>query len=120
MASEAMQRKYREGPVGHVTILPNGTPNMGKYLGMWFLWSLVIAIVAAYGAVKAVGLDPMLGLRAAKFVGGISFIAHGFGTVTESIWMGRPWGTTLKYMIDAALYAGGSAAVFYWMWPDHG
>src|SRR4051812_7568588 len=36
MASEEMKKKYQEGPVGHITILPNGVPNMGKYLGQWF------------------------------------------------------------------------------------
>src|SRR4051812_4323129 len=43
MASDTMKKKYQEGPVGHVTILPNGMPHMGKYLGQWFLWSLAIA-----------------------------------------------------------------------------
>lgn len=118
MASPAMQQKYREGPVGHVTILPNGTPNMGKYLGMWFVWSLVIAAVATLVAVKILPMNPYQAMRAAKLVGIVTFIAHGFGTVTESIWMGRPWSHTLKYLFDAALYAIGSAAVIYWMWPD--
>jgi len=48
MGSDAMKQKYAEGPVGHITIVPNGTPNMGKYLGLWFLWSLAIAVVAAF------------------------------------------------------------------------
>jgi hypothetical protein len=117
MASEAMQRKYREGPVGHITIIPNGTPNMGKYLGMWFLWSLVIAAVAAYITSKVVPFEPYQAMRAAKVAGALTFIAHGFGTVTESIWMGRPWSGSAKYLLDAALYALGSAAVFYWLWP---
>ena len=47
MNSEAMQQKYREGPVGHVTLSPSGVPNMGKHLGLWFLWSLAIEVVAA-------------------------------------------------------------------------
>jgi hypothetical protein len=32
MAGETLQQKYREGPVGHMTIGPNGVPNMGKYV----------------------------------------------------------------------------------------
>jgi hypothetical protein len=118
MASEPMKKKYAEGPVGHVTILPNGMPNMGKYLGQWFLWTLVVATVAAYVAIQMCGLNPFQDLRAAKLVGTVTFIAHGFGTITESIWMGRPWSTSAKYLLDAALYALGSAAVFYWQWPD--
>ncbi len=116
MASEAMKKKYEEGPVGHITLLPNGAPNMGKYLGQWFLWSLVIAVVAAYLAWRACGLDPAHAIRAAKWVASVTFIAHGFGTVTESIWMGRPWSSSLKYILDAALYAVGTAVVFYFLW----
>ena len=117
MGSEAMQQKYREGPVGHLTLLPNGTPNMGKYLGLWFVWSLVIAIVAAYLASRLIGWDHSHARAAAKLVGAVTFIAHGFGTVTESIWMGRPWSSSAKHLLDAALYGIGSALVFCWLWP---
>ena len=117
MGSEVMLKKYREGPVGHVTLLPNGAHNMGKYLGQWFLWSLVIAVMAAYLALRACGLDHAQAARAAKWVGSITFIAHGFGTVAESIWMGRPWSQSAKYLLDAALYAAGSGLVFFWLWP---
>jgi hypothetical protein len=116
MASEAMKKKYQEGPVGHITLLPNGQPNMGKYLGLWFLWSLAIATVAAYLAAIIFTLDPAHARGAAKLVGAVSFIAHGFGTVSESIWGGRPWSQSVKYLLDAALYAVGSAFVFYWLW----
>lgn len=117
MASEAMLRKYREGPVGHLTVMPNGAPNMGKYLGMWFLWSLAVAAVAALLAGRVYGLEATPVGGAAKLVGAVTFIAHGFGTVTESIWSGRPWSHSVKYLLDAALYALGTWAVFLWMWP---
>lgn len=117
MASESMQKKYREGPVGHVTLLPNAQPNMGKYLGLWFLWSLAIAAVAAFLVARVYGLDATPVRGAAKLAGAVTFIAHGFGTVTESIWMGRPWSSSAKHLLDAALYAVGTWAVFFWLWP---
>ena len=117
MGSEAMKQKYREGPVGHLTLLPNGMPNMGKYLGMWFLWTLVVAAVAAYLTGRLIPWDHAHARTAAKLAGAVTFIGHGFGTFSESIWTGRPWGQTVKYAIDAALYAAGSAAVFCWLWP---
>lgn len=117
MGSEANQQKFKEGPVGHVTILPSGMPNMGKYLGQWFLWSLVVAVVAAYLAGKIFGLGPEHVHAAAKLAGAVTFIGHGFGTVSESIWTGRPWSQSVKYLIDAALYAVGSGAIFCWLWP---
>lgn len=117
MTTPEMMNKYQQGPVMHFTILPNGTPNMGKYLGMWFLWTLVIATVVAWLTAKVYGLAvPALG--AAKLAAVLTFIAHGFGTVTESIWMGRPWGSSAKYLLDAALYAAGTFGVFLWLWPS--
>ena len=117
MSGDVMKRKYQEGPVGHLTLLPNGVPNMGKYLGQWFVWALVIAVVAGYLAGTIYGLNHMRAHSAAKLVGAISFIAHGFGTITESIWTGRPWSQSVKYLVDAALYALGSGFVFFWLWP---
>ena len=114
MGSPEMLKKYQEGPVMHFTILPSGVPAMGKYLGLWFVWSLVIAAVSAWLTAKAMGSAPAL--AAAKLFGALTFIAHGFGTVTESIWVGRPWSSSVKYLLDAALYAVGSGAVLYWLW----
>src|SRR5258707_3496131 len=35
MKSPALIEKYKQGPVGHMTILPNGPPVMPKFLIQW-------------------------------------------------------------------------------------
>src|ERR1700745_868440 len=40
MKSPAMVEKYKQGPVGMMTVSPSGPPNMPKLLGMWFVSSL--------------------------------------------------------------------------------
>ncbi len=117
MGDEAMLKKYREGPVGHFTLGPTGAPVLGKFLGKWFVWTLVVATIAAYLAVRVYGLDPRHARSAAKLVGAVTFVAHGFGTVQESIWAMRPWSSSAKYLLDAALYGLGSGLVFFWLWP---
>lgn len=117
MGSEAMLQKYREGPVAHVTVGPTGVPVLGKFLGLWFVWSLIVAAVAAYLAGRIYSLKPVHADSAAKLMGAVTFVAHGFGTVTESIWSMRPWAASVKYLIDAALYGLASAFVLYWLWP---
>lgn len=117
MGSEAMLQKYREGPVAHVMVGPNGPPSMGKYLGLWFVWCVVVAAVAAYVAARSHWLDARHAAGAAKVAGAVTFIAHGFGTITQSIWGMRPWTMSAKYLLDAALYAVGTGWVFYWLWP---
>jgi hypothetical protein len=116
MASEAMKKKYAEGPVGHITILRNGQPNMGKHLSMWFLLCVLVSAVAACLASRLIPMDHTYARAAAKLVGAVSFIGYGFGTLQESVWMGRPWSASVKYLIDSALYAVGSALVFYCLW----
>ena len=51
MGSEAMKKKYQEGPILHLTVFPNGLPNMGKYLGQWFLLCLLVSATVASLAV---------------------------------------------------------------------
>lgn len=116
MGSEEMQRKYQEGPNAVIVFGPNGRPNMGKYLGQWFLWSLVVAFIAAFITSRLIPHDAGLALSAAKLSGAITFIAHGFGSVQESIWMYRSWRSTATYLLDGLLYGLGTAAVFYWLW----
>lgn len=117
MGSEAMLQKYREGPVAHFTVGRAGVPVLGKFLGLWFLWSLIVSVVAAFITVRIFGLDPVHAHRAAKLVGVITFVAHGFGSVQESIWSMRPWPATAKYLLDGALYGIGAGFVFFWLWP---
>lgn len=115
MGSEAMQKKYAEGPNAVIVFGPNGQPNMGQLLGQWFVLCLVVSTVAAFLALKAYGLAaPAQG--AAKMAGVAAFVAYGFGTVQESIWMYRSWASTAKYLLDSTLYALGTAAVFYFTW----
>jgi hypothetical protein len=116
MGGAAMQQKYREGPVAHVTVGPNGPPVLGKFLGQWFVLSLLISAVAAYLAVRLIGTGHDHARAVAKLVGAVSFVAYGFGTLQESIWMMRPWASSAKYLLDAAIYAVSSALVFYCLW----
>lgn len=116
MASPAMKQKYAEGPIGHVTLGPVGFPSMGKYLGLWFLQTLLVSAVLTVLVANVIPFDPRLAVKAAKLAGGIAFIAYGFGTITESIWGMRPWGSSAKYLLDAVLYGAGVGAVFYFFW----
>jgi hypothetical protein len=114
MGSETMKRKFAEGPIAIITFGHKGQPNLGKLMGLWFVWSLIIAAVAAYLTARVVPIEQTL--RAAKFAGGITFVAHGFGSVQESIWMHRSWRSTATYLADALLYGLGTGAIFYWLW----
>ena len=116
MKSPAMAEKYKQGPVGMMTVFPSGLPVMPKFLGMWFAFCLVISIFVAYltGHTVAPGA-PYLGIfRAAGTAG---FLAYGLGQLSNGIWKGQPWGMTLKEVFDGLIYALLTGATFAYLWP---
>jgi hypothetical protein len=48
MKSPAMVEKYKQGPVGMMTVVPNGPPAMPKFLGLWFGFCLLVSFFVAY------------------------------------------------------------------------
>lgn len=116
MQDEAMQKKLNDGPVVFMTVMRNGPPRMGAALGLWFLLNLAIAAIAGAVALHAFGLS-IEPARAACAVGTISFLAYGGGGVQAGIWMGKPWGSVAKDLLDALIYGAVSALAFWWLWP---
>jgi hypothetical protein len=116
MGSPEMSEKFKKGPVGVMTVLPSGPPTMGKQLGQWFAFCLVVGIATAYLAGRALGPGATY-LAVFRFAGTGAFYAHAFGRVIESIWMRRAWSTTLKNVFDGLLYALVTAGTFGWLWP---
>src|SRR5206468_7271250 len=48
MKTPAWDEKMKHGPVGFMSISPSAPINMGKMFGQWFVYSLFIAVLAAY------------------------------------------------------------------------
>jgi len=116
MKSPAMIEKYKQGPVGMMTILHNGPPAMPKFLGLWFAYCLVVSIIVAHLAAHTV--YPFETQRHIFRVVGVSaFLAYGLGNIVNSIWKGQPWSMTIKEVIDGLIYAALTAATFAWLWP---
>lgn len=116
MSSPEFTEKMARGPVATLTVRHPGPVNMGKQLGAWFLFILVVTIFAAYVTSRAVDLGVDY-LDVFRFAGATAFMAYGLGTWSESIWYGRKWSTTLKNTADGLVYALLTAGVFGWMWP---
>ncbi len=116
MGSLEFIEKYKQGPVGMITIMPSGTPNMTQQLAMWFIYAIIVGIFAAYVAGRAV--DPGDGYLAVfRFVGVTAFVGYGLALMQNSIWYKRNWITTFKTMFDGLLYALVTAGIFGWLWP---
>ena len=116
MKSPEMMEKYKQGPVGLVTIIPSGAPRMGKFLTQWFVYCLVVSFFVAYltGLTVAAGTPYLAVFRVA---GTAAFFAYGLGHLSDGIWKGQLWGNTIKEVIDGLIYALLTAGAFGWLWP---
>jgi hypothetical protein len=116
MRSPESVEKFKRGPVGMMTVIPSGTPAMGKFLTLWFLYSLLVgALVACLTAhTMSPGAQFLEVFRVAAVA---AFLGYAVGNIPDSIWKGQPWSVTLKHMFDGVIYALLTAATFGFLWP---
>ena len=116
MKSPAVMEKFKQGPVGFMTVRPSGPVAMPKYLAQWFVYCLVIGFFVAYltGRTVAPGVDYLAVFRVA---GTTAFLAYGLGHLSNGIWKGQPWSVTIKEVIDGLVYGLLTAGTFGWLWP---
>ena len=115
MQGEAMLKKFNEGPVAYVTIRASGPPTMGKALGLWFAYSVLIASIAGCLALSAYA-GKSNAQAAGQLVGAVSFLTYVGGSVQMGIWMGKPWVSVGKDALDGAIYALISGLTFALLW----
>jgi hypothetical protein len=116
MSSPEYMEKMKKGPVFMMTVLPSGPANMGKSLLLWFLFSIVVSIIAAYVAGRALGPDAPY-LAVFRFTGVTAFIGYTLSEWSATIWYGRKLSTQIKNTIDGLIYALVTAGTFGWLWP---
>jgi hypothetical protein len=71
-----------------------------------------VAYVAAHTLAQGVHY-----LQVFRVVGAMGFLAYGLESVPASLWMGKPWGSTFRDMLDGLIYGLLMAGVFGWLWP---
>ena len=113
----AWREKVEKGPVAVLTVRRAGLPNMGAFLGGWFLYLLLVSYLVALvcGHTLARGTPFM---RIFRVAGAVAFAAYSLGQIPNAIWWGRPWRSALKEVGDGIVYALLTGVVFGWLWPD--
>lgn len=117
MKSPEFKEKTAKGPVAFMTVFKGPDFSMGKSLVQWFIYCVVIGVIAAYITGRAVGPGAEY-LAVFRFVGCTAFVCHAMALLHNSIWFKRKWSTTLKSMFDGLVYALLTAGTFGWLWPD--
>lgn len=114
LKDEGVKKKYEEGPLAYITMLPNGLPAMGGRLAGQMVYFLIVGVVCAYFVSRT--LTPEADYLAVfRIAGTVAFIANSFAYIPDSIWFGRPWSMTIKNFIDALIYGLLTGGVFGWL-----
>ena len=116
MGKPEMQGKFKEGPVGFLILRANAAPNMGKLLGQWFVFCLIVALFAGYIATHALPPGAPY-LHVFRIVGTAAFMGFAFGSLPMGIWWGQPWKAVTKDVLDGLIYALLTAGTFGCFWP---
>jgi hypothetical protein len=97
-------------------VVPSGPFNMGRSLGLWTVYLVVVGIFVAY--VTGRHLEPgthYLGVF--RLAGTVAFLAYSGSQLPSAIWWGKPLNVALKETADGLLYALLTAGAFGWLWP---
>jgi len=117
LKSPEFNAKVEKGPGAFMAIWPGGRPSMGKSLALWFVFSVIVGVFAAYIAGRA--LEPGASyLSVFRFAGFTAFACYSVAGWQDSIWFKRSWGRTFKNTIDGLIYGLVTAGTFGWLWPD--
>ncbi len=113
--TEEHQKKWATGPCGTVTFYGpvNMGANMGRNLGLTFLYFGVVNFCLAYLATLGVarGADFMTVFRFVSTAGLMTFLA---AIVPHAIWFGS---RIVGHVIESIAFAAISGAIFAAMWP---
>jgi hypothetical protein len=116
MKSPAMEEKRKLGPVGLMTVFPKGPVNMGKFLGLWFVYCVVVSFFVAYLGAHTIGVYTSY-RHVFRVAGTAAFLTYGIGQIVQGIWGGQPWSNVAKHVFDGLIYALLTAGTFGWLWP---
>ena len=116
MKDPAFIEKLNKGPVLLMTVMPNGQFNMGKSLGLWFVYCIVVSVFAGYVAASAVPAgSPYLAVF--RIVGCVAFMGYTMAIWQSVIWYKRTLSTVVKQTFDGLVFGLLTGGVFGAMWP---
>ncbi len=115
--NEAWQARYAEGPTVLMVVFPPGPLSMGKQLGQWVIYLLIMSTIIAYvaGTALPAGADYM---KVFQLVATVATLGYAGYSVAGSVWFGHLWTRTAKDILDGLIYGLLTAGVFGWLWPQ--
>ena len=116
MKDPAFLDRMRSGPNVVMTVLPAGLFSMGKLLGQWFVYCLVVSLFAGYVASRTLGPGAPY-MSVFRIAGTVAFAGYTLALWQNVIWYSKSTTTTTKSTFDGLVYALLTGGVFGWLWP---
>ena len=118
MKSPEFAERVKRGPRVLMTVMRSEMSSMGPMLAQWFVYSLVVSALA--GHIASLSMHGRISGGHVVFHTAtlVAFAAYSLALAQHSIWYSRSWSITLKSMIDGAIYAAITGAIFQWLWPS--
>ena len=116
MKEPAFVAKMKAGPVGMLTVWPAGEMGMARQLVTWFIFCVVVGLLAAFMAGPAVapGGDSTLVFHLTSLT---AFTAYAVALWEMTIWYRREVSMSLKATLDGFIFALITGTTFMWLWP---
>ncbi len=112
----AFLERMKTGPNVVMTVLPSGLFDMGKLLGQWFVYCLVVSLFAGYVASRTLGPGAPY-MSVFRIAGTVAFAGYTLALWQNVIWYSKSTTTTTKSTFDGLIYALLTGGVFGWLWP---
>ena len=109
-------QKAKDGPTLMIVAWEGDPTRMGRQLGQWFAYCLVISALLGFVTSVILHSGESFGMvfHTVAILGAMTYSgAHAI----NSIWFRHTWGRTFKDIVDGVIYALVTAAIFGWLWP---
>jgi len=114
MSSPEFKAKLEKGPQVALTIM-DPRISMVRRLALWFVYSLVVSLFAAYVASMALDADASY-MRVFRVTSTVAFVGYALALWQGFVWYSRNLGYTLKSTFDGLIYALLTGGTFGWLW----
>ena len=112
MNSPEIQERMKAGPNGLVVVW-DGPVNMGKNLGLTFLFYILVGIFVAYLGNVGLAAEATKSVMF-SFTGTVAFCSHALGWMPMFVWY--KYGKFWPNFLDSVLYTLATGAIFAMMW----
>ena len=114
MESGKVQKAWREGPVGHLSVWKTPVTMGDKMVGAFVVHLVVSTLIAYLTRVALPGAAPFAKVFQVAATAGI--LAYSFSFIPNALWFGAYKRTIVASIIDGIIYGLVTGAIFAWRW----